>query len=115
MVEAIFGLVGVIVGGLLTAGVNWLARRGDRGRSRRLAARILSDELSWHRTYIQGRLERGELVRLPDRASLHDAWLEHRASLADLPSRDYSAVQLAVLAIIRCLSTPTGPKRRRTR
>jgi hypothetical protein len=110
MAEAIFGLVGVVVGGLLTAGANWLATRADRRRSRRLAARILSDELSYHRVYIQGRLDKGEVVRLPDHTSLHEAWLEHRVSLADLPWSDYGVVQHAVLIIVRMPVDPDRPR-----
>jgi hypothetical protein len=46
MSEAIFGLVGVIIGGLLTAGLEALARRGRERRVERLAARVVYDELA---------------------------------------------------------------------
>lgn len=46
MTEAIFGLVGVVIGGMLTAGGDWLRDRHARLRTKRIALRLVDQELA---------------------------------------------------------------------
>jgi hypothetical protein len=93
MTEAIFGLVGVVVGGLLTAGLDWWRRRVDERGARRLAARILVDELAAlgaahsHRNY---KVFVGAANRLVA------AWREYRTALATLRHHDWNEIQATV-------------------
>jgi hypothetical protein len=45
MTEAIFGLVGVAIGGLLNGGVTWLIERGRLQGDVKVAARLVASEL----------------------------------------------------------------------
>jgi hypothetical protein len=61
MAIAIFGLVGVVIGGLLNGGVTWLAERKREKRAARVQARallmlLLSGEIALQQTADKGRV-----------------------------------------------------------
>ena len=114
MTAAIFGLIGVIVGGLLNAAaVAWQARRGEKATAR-LASRLVALELQ----------EAFFLLTLnPDVAAEPEgqeqlssaAWASHRDALArTLDDEDWNAVAAAYEVIeghpSRALAKATAPK-----
>ena len=54
MTEAIFGLVGVVVGGLLSGGVAYVMERRREQHATRAAARLLAEELRRAISFIHG-------------------------------------------------------------
>jgi hypothetical protein len=50
---ALFGLLGVLVGGLLTGVVQWWFERRRGHADRRFAARVLTGELAWGRDWLE--------------------------------------------------------------
>ena len=81
MTEAIFGLVGVLVGGFLNGGVSWLADRRTRTSEGRVAARLVSSEIQLNNIHLRRAIEReqGSYVS----SSVRDSdWEKHRATLA---------------------------------
>ena len=87
MLAAIFGLLGVIVGGLITAGTNFfLAHRSDRAE-RRQGTRLVADEID---TLLLSLVEISDYERTPQRGLENDAaaflpnqeWLAHKTILA---------------------------------
>jgi hypothetical protein len=97
VVAAISGLVGVLLGGLLTAGVQALFRQQDERRKRRHAARLLREEViaviavareaeglprDWSRTY-----------------ALLGVWSEQRDALAILTYDEWSAITQLVRTV----------------
>jgi hypothetical protein len=85
MTEAIFGLVGVVVGGLLTGLTQaWQQRRAARAEMR-AGARLISAELSVLEVKL-GRYGDGESGR-PELPAVVD-WPEHRAVIARELDRD---------------------------
>lgn len=90
MAVAIFGLVGVVLGGLLNGGVTWLAekrrdKRAARVQARALLTLLIDGELALRQTAQQGRLlvprDLAARIRSLDLNSLDgqladDAWLD---------------------------------------
>jgi hypothetical protein len=78
--EAIFGLLGVLVGSAITWGMElWRARRGDSDEAR-VAARLVIDEL---RSIANVRTaDEPEFKRQKNLALQQDAWHSHRPVLA---------------------------------
>jgi hypothetical protein len=95
VITAVFGLVGVVVGGLLTAGVDALSKRNEERRTRRRAARVLRVELVWDANRLNSAYEHAMPLQL-DPDVLTALWREHRYSLANLPVDDWTEVELAV-------------------
>jgi hypothetical protein len=92
--QAIFGLLGVLVGSAITWGIElWRARRVDTDEAR-VAARLVIDELqsiSNART-----ADEPEFKRQKASALRQDAWHSHRAVLArELPHEGWRAVRRA--------------------
>ncbi len=83
MNEAIFGLLGVLVGSAITWGIEiWRARRGDTDQAR-VAARLVADELDSINTVRQGLDQMEPQFRTErDLAMAQDAWIAHRTILA---------------------------------
>jgi len=88
MTAAIFGLLGVVVGGLLTGGVDYfMARRREQAELRQ-STRLVADELHSLWLVVDLILERGQLLpaRLPgeDTELLFptSSWHAHKAVLA---------------------------------
>jgi hypothetical protein len=96
MTAAIFGLAGVVVGGVLTGVVNWLLQRGQANSAAKAIARLTYDDfLHYQSTLVRGLAaqhwwSRGALlqpqVSLDDRKLLL-GWL------ADDPSQEVAAAQ----------------------
>jgi hypothetical protein len=100
MAEAIFGLLGVVIGGLLTAGTEWSRDRSAKRARRQRAARLLFAELQWRRVVLEDAAAGAEPVDL-DASDLLYVWREHRADLASLPWPDWKQVQIAVMLASR--------------
>src|SRR3954454_18419474 len=84
MASAIFGLVGVVVGGLLTGALSlWQQRRSDRAEAR-AASRLLSAELSEQHLFLDALVRRGPEATGPNHLPAVAAWPEHRAGMARL-------------------------------
>ena len=64
MSEAIFGLVGVIIGGLINGGVTFVGNRANRRHEARSAARLLHDEVLNNCAAVQVAIERQSWVPL---------------------------------------------------
>lgn len=85
--EAIFGLVGVIVGGLLNGGVTWLTERKQQRAGAKTAARIVIAEIRDNERAIELALEEKNWDYVKDAVSLQ-AGDEHRARLAQTLNDD---------------------------
>jgi hypothetical protein len=87
-VEAIIGLIGVVVGGLLSAVASYLASRSLEGRKiaahRRAAARLVNQELK-RAAVTLGRI-RGVAAFQPQERSEQEASAQPEAALAVLPT-----------------------------
>jgi hypothetical protein len=94
MTEAVFGLVGVLVGSAITWGIEvWRARRTDSDEAR-VAARLVADEL--HSIDNARTVDLPQFRRQRDLALQQDAWLQHRVVLArELTDEHWRAVRAA--------------------
>lgn len=97
MAQAIFGLVGVVIGGLLATLQNYALERRREGRNIRSAARLVQEE------FMDGMMSAG-LVWLfgkdqPVKREIvvsEDSWLQHQPALATaLPGRQWSELSWA--------------------
>jgi hypothetical protein len=82
MSEAIFGLAGVVVGGLLTAAVTFLFERRQEKREARVARRVMRSELEEATTAIEDALAGGEWPPGWDNKSWSQSWSTYRGVLA---------------------------------
>lgn len=110
MGEAIFGLVGVIVGGIITAGSSYLLDRrreqSDRQRDThnraievKRAARLIDDELARGRASARMCVEKKRLWN-PDEQLLTGAWQQYGAVIApELSDAAWLAVRVAIIAV----------------
>ena len=91
MGEAIFGLIGVIVGAVVTGAVEWWHARQARRMARRVAARLVMDELEnvgASLLAVRRRKRKSDIADsmrdLIDRGMISDsAWKAHRGTLAE--------------------------------
>jgi hypothetical protein len=97
MTQAIFGLCGVFLGGLITAGVQERQRRLTSKASKRLAARVIRDEFEFYRTSVAVAIERKNPRFMDPPAAIERSWREHRAALEQLPWAEWSSIQIAVV------------------
>ena len=95
--DALIGFAGVVIGGLLAGGIEFLRRWLDRRGSRRLAARVLADEISSVLADAELSLKQQEL-RISDMSVLESAWREHRVAFESIDWSDWNALQHAVVA-----------------
>jgi hypothetical protein len=96
MGPAIIGLIGVIIGAIVTSGFQWLGNaRADSSRER-IAARVLRDELWWWHAAAVGALERQRLADIADPSDLFAAWKQYRSDLAGLTAGDWNTIGQAV-------------------
>jgi hypothetical protein len=98
MAQAIFGLIGVVIGSAITWGIElWRARRRDTDEAR-VAARLVIDEL---RSIDNARtVNEPEFRKQRELALRQDAWLSHRAVLArELSNNRWQAVRKAYDAL----------------
>lgn len=96
MIQAIFGLIGVIVGGLVTAGFQQLAQKRERKRAERLAARVLLDEFGWWRSVLTHAIAVEDVSTLDAPATVAVAWGVHREALVGLPKDEWRRLHLSV-------------------
>jgi uncharacterized membrane protein YcfT len=83
MTEAIFGLIGVLIGGLLNVGVAYVAERRVRKADVKVSARLLYSEIKLNQVSV--RLALQEKRWGPAKTDvLRDDWIDHRATLANL-------------------------------
>jgi hypothetical protein len=113
--EAIFGLIGVVVGGVLTFGTDWLSRHVERRRARRLAARVMIDELAWFVGTMGMAVDVDDVRMLASGEDVHSAWREHQPALTELPTADWDTVHKVVLlaanlraSLVKSEETPHG-------
>jgi hypothetical protein len=74
MSEALFGLIGVIVGSLLTGGFQVLLRRRDERRGARSAARVIYAEAVFARDMLEAAIEHDEWRSLRVLDPVIDRW-----------------------------------------
>jgi len=80
MTEAIFGLIGVLIGGLLNGGVTYLTERRRQAGDAKVAARLVADELEVNEVAL-GSCEKQKSLSIMSRASVSE-WRKHRGTLA---------------------------------
>ena len=84
MTGAIFSLIGVVVGGLLTAAIQAVQQgRSDRATAR-AASRLLSAELSEQHVFLEALVSRGTATPVDDELPAVSAWPEYRSVMARL-------------------------------
>jgi hypothetical protein len=90
--EAVFGLLGVVVGGVLTGGVNlWLERRREAAEAR-AARRLLRAEVSDALAGVERALDEGKWP-IAWKKTWAQSWSTYRRPLAaGMPSRNFDAV-----------------------
>ena len=114
MTVAIFGLLGVIVGGFVTAGVELVLRRRDEQRARRLSVRILSADLLSLAALVEvllGQAPNGDrpLGALDAHVDVHvDDWRAQRIALTDLDQRDWHAISTVVWSVEHLPDDPSA-------
>jgi hypothetical protein len=98
MTEAIFGLVGVVVGGLLTAGLEELRRRADSRDRRRAAARAVHTELLATAVALDSAIEMKSItpLTLGRRIELGAVWHENAAALSHLALDEWDELARSV-------------------
>ncbi len=94
MTEAAFGLIGVIIGGLLTGGVEYVMEKRREQRELRAVARLLAEQLRGAIAFIHAELMPVENDPSIAFATLEtDAWREKRGVLASaLPNDEWQGV-----------------------
>jgi hypothetical protein len=87
MLAAVFGLVGVVIGGLLNGAVNWRLERARERLAARASARLLSDSLARLDKSLP-LMKRASSVQIvhPDVGASLDDWAQHRERLAPVLS-----------------------------
>lgn len=78
MSEAVFGLIGVAVGALVTGVAEYLLEKRRDVRAKRTARRMLTLELEEAHKFIEGSLEATVWTEDPARVLTNDQWAEHR-------------------------------------
>ena len=101
MGEAVFGLVGVVVGALLSGGTEWMLARRREQRAARTAARVVRDELYLVAVWLED-LREGAWTLPEGWRYSEQVWREQRAHLAAiLPYDQYARAQQAHQATAR--------------
>ncbi len=86
--EAIFGLLGVVVGGALTGGIDYLARRREERQTARALARAIYAHLLDLRSQCAYCADRGDWLLVDEPFVLPEVWQEHELVLARLLTWD---------------------------
>jgi hypothetical protein len=102
----LFGLLGVVVGGVVTAGVEVFVRRREENRQHLLAARVMHSEFVGVRSHLVAVMRAGGdfVGTLPDDVSV--TCREHRTALGSLTWDQWRHVEKAVYG---AKSVPWGP------
>jgi hypothetical protein len=85
MSDAVIALVGVVIGGLLTGGVDFVLERRRENRRGKAAARLVHSALSDADSFIKASLVRRAWLGDPLQALSDASWVENRAALAEAP------------------------------
>jgi hypothetical protein len=88
MSEAVIGLVGVVIGGLLTGGVNFLLEHRREKRSGQAASRLVHAALTSTTTFVEASLVERMWMGDPREGLADDVWVEHRNAIAEAPAFD---------------------------
>jgi hypothetical protein len=97
MIEGLFALAGVLLGGVLTVGVElFLAARRAR-EQRRLAARVLLDEFTVAASLVAVAEANSSLSALDAIPSIGETWRDHREYLAHLELTTWAVIRRAVM------------------
>jgi hypothetical protein len=92
MTEAIFGLVGVVIGGLLNGSVAWIAERTRSKRAARIVIRLVAVEIEENHISIDMGLNQETFAQMKFAAGTA-AWDAWRETLADvLPVAEWNVV-----------------------
>jgi hypothetical protein len=86
--DAIFGLAGVVVGGVLTGGVDLVLERRRERRKGESCARMVGDGLSSASSFIEASIAQRAWLGNPAAVLSVDLWREQRSSLAAAPGFD---------------------------
>jgi hypothetical protein len=102
MTGAIFGLIGVVVGGLISGGLSLILEWRKERVAARVAARLIREDLLPVSLGIEDVFGGRAWLRDPDRRSREQSWVEHRSRLATVMKyEDYAAVVQAQIAADR--------------
>lgn len=85
MSQAAIALIGVVIGGLLTGGVDFVLERRREKRSGTAAARLVHSSLTDVDSFIKASLVRRAWLGDPSEVLSERSWLDHSASLAAAP------------------------------
>ena len=111
MTEAIFGLVGVIVGALVTGGVQYAQARQEERLNVRALSRVLADDLSGAAAVLADALESDDLEnvgQLLSRVRL-DTWDDNKLTFARLfTAAEWRRVSLGVRAVVSARRISSG-------
>jgi hypothetical protein len=100
MSEAIFGLVGVIIGAFAAGLGDYLLETRRESRMIRRAARLLQLELEEARDFIRDSLDRTRWIAEPERVLSNEVWFQHRDAFASVEDAElWSAVSNGFIAI----------------
>ena len=93
MTEAIFGLIGVVVGGLISGGLSLILEWRKERVAARVAARLVREDLLPVSLMIEDVFGGRAWLQRSDRQSRERSWVEHRSRLATVMKyEDYAAV-----------------------
>lgn len=102
MAEAVFGLIGVIIGGFISSGATLLLERRRERMAARVGARLVREDLLRAALWIEDALGEDRWVHDPALRLEDDAWREQRSHLAAaMDYADYAAVITARQALHR--------------
>lgn len=94
MTEAIFGLVGVVIGGLLNGGVTWLTERKSLRSRAMVAARLVKSEFVTADVAIDVALSNDSWADLTVGISVTE-WNQHRETLAAvLDEKEWASLEV---------------------
>ena len=99
MTEAIFGLIGVVVGGLISGGLSLILEWRKERVAARVAARLVREDLLPVSLGMEDVFSGRPWLQDPDQRSREQSWVEHRSRLATVMKyEDYAAVVQAQIA-----------------
>ncbi len=84
------GIIGVILGGALAYGSDWLTRKRSEDKARKYAARLLIEQLVWCTVTIDRCLEHGTEDEWEDPAETLAVWNEHKAAIGELDLEEWT-------------------------
>lgn len=85
MSDAVIALIGVVIGGLLTGGVDFVLERRRENRRGQSAARLVHAALTDADSFIKASLVRRAWLGDPLEALSNASWVEHRVAIAEAP------------------------------